>query len=106
MPNEFEQIKTSINDLDRKVNRLLSWAEGDQALGTPSLKQQMERIEREAVENRKRTYNNRNDLTHLKRDIDTNAKDIKGIKKSAISGGAVSGGGVFGLLEFIRSFFS
>jgi|SRR5690554_785624 len=106
MPTEFAEIKKSINDLDGKVNRLLTWAEGDQALGTPSLKQQIERVEREVVENRKRTYTNRNDINLLQREVDANVEDIRGIKKSAISGGAVSGGGVFGLLEFIRSFFS
>ena len=106
MPTEFDQLKSSIKDLDGKVNRLLSWAEGDQALGTPSLKQQMEQIERETVENRRRAYDNRNSLSHLKRDVDTNTKDIKGIKKSSVMLGAGSGGGVFGILELIRSFFT
>ncbi len=106
MPTEFGELKSSIKDLDTKVNRLLSWAEGDQALGTPSLKQQMEAIERETIENRKRTYDNQNDLSHLKRDVQTNADNIKNIKKSAIGGGAASGGGVFGIIELIRSIFS
>lgn len=98
MPNrEYEELKASLAEQGKKIDRLLSWAEGDPALGTPSIKQQMRNIEKEVVENRKRTYENRLAISGIQRDI-TN------LRKTSGAAGVGGGGIVVGVIEFIKSY--
>lgn len=100
---EYGELKKSIEAQGKKIDRLLSWAEGDSKLGTPSIAQQIKNCETEIVNTRKRTYENETNIDSLKRDVD----DISdSTKKASTIVGAGAGGGISVILEAIKQIFS
>lgn len=94
MMSEYGDLKHSIEVQGKKLDRLLSWAEGDQKLGTPSIAQQIEECKNEIVITRKRTYQNETSIDNIKRDIE----DISGSTKKAST---IVGGGSGGIISLI-----
>lgn len=97
--SDHEELKQSIQHIDQKVDRLLSWAEGDEKLGTPSIAQQIEDTRQEAKQARKIGYENREEINLVKKEVN--------MKSGKIGGGAggVSGGAVAALFELLKSIF-
>ena len=63
--SEFNQLREAIESTDKKIERLLTWAEGDHALGTPSIKTQIDGNREEIEEVKKKVYTNREMITKL-----------------------------------------
>lgn len=110
MPNtEYSQLKSMVEQLghkheitDRKINRLLTWAEGDKDLGTPSIKQQIDQNTNGITEVRKRTYENEDMIKDTKKDVEKVSDDVQNIKTHSAAIGMGGGGVVFTILETIK----
>lgn len=97
--NEIQELKSLITEQNQKIDRILTWAEGDRRLGTPSIKMQIDH-NNESIKNvSKLAYENRGL-------INENNKDIKNIKKVSGAVGGTSGGAISIVLQFIKSTFS
>jgi|GEM_PF-1844754 len=103
--SEYADLKHSIESIDAKVNRLLAWAEGDQRLGTPSVKQQIDKNSRDVVEVRRKAYSAVELIKENSNDIKTNTTEIKNIKRSGGLAGAGAGGVIAIIVETIRTLF-
>jgi hypothetical protein len=97
--SEYAELKQSIEEVDKKMDRILSWAEGDEKLGTPSVNQMIRKNSEDIVDNRK--------LTHKNRDvIRDNTNDLKNLKKTAGVVGAGGGGIIAVIIESFKAVFS
>lgn len=96
--SDLQELYTLIEKQDKKIDRILSWAEGDEKLGTPSVMQRINENSSEIRETRKRTYEN-------EERINANTKDIKNLDKRTGAIGVGTGGLGAAAIEFIKSFF-
>lgn len=94
MASEYDELQKTLSEQGKKIDRLLAWAEGDPKLGTPSIKQQLLTMETEVIENRKRSYENRNSLRNVKKEVVSNKDEIDDMKK--VTGKYSIGGGIGG----------
>lgn len=101
--SEYSELKSTLEDQNKKLDRLLSWAEGDEKLGTPSIAQQIQQNHQEIVLNRKRIYENRERINGVDNDVKAVKKQQAGI--SAGSGG-IAGGIIVGIVEAFKALFS
>lgn len=111
--SELAELKLSIEKLDKKTDRLLSWAEGDTKLGRPSIAQQIRESQDEIVETHKRTESNEQAIRDLIHAIDNhdekiviNSEAIKESNRRSSIFGAGAGGILFTLIEAIKHFFT
>lgn len=81
--------------IERKIDRILSWAEGDSKLGTPSVKDQINSNAREIEEAKKK-------IIDLENNVRYNTDHIKDQKRVAGALGAGGGGILFAIIEFVR----
>lgn len=111
--SEYAELKESIEILNKKTDRILSWAEGDHKLGTPSIAQQIEECKVEIVQTRKRTYENEKDIrealhliTNNTENIESNTDSIRDTKQISSAFGAGAGGILVTIIEAIKHFFT
>lgn len=88
--SEYQDLKVLIENTDRKVDRLLNWAEGDSKLGTPSIKDQID--------------GNRVEVEEAKKKIQINQDEILKIKMKAGGWGLAGGAFLTGLSKVIEAF--
>lgn len=100
---QLKEMQKDIAEISKNVNRLLSWAEGDRDIGTPSVEDKINRVDNGITTTRKIAYNNSNNIEILSRDVDQNKQDIKAIKGTSAVLGAGSGGIFTIVIQAIKS---
>lgn len=102
-----QEFVNSLETISRNVDRLITWAEGDKNLGSPSINSKIERIEENIIDNKKRSYVNAAEIREVRQEVraaEKNLEEIKAdIKDIRTATGVIGGGGVtYALIEIIR----
>lgn len=100
--SEYSEVKSILDEQGKKLDRLLHWAEGDDRLGTPSIAQQIERLNDDIVLTRKRTYENESMVRNHASDIEDLKKEVIDQRTNSSVLGAGGGGLVAAIIEGLR----
>lgn len=100
--SEYSEVKSILDEQGKKLDRLLHWAEGDDRLGTPSIAQQIERLNDDIVLTRKRTYENESMVRNHAGDIEDLKKEVIDQRTNSSVLGAGGGGLVAAIIEGLR----
>lgn len=95
---EIEELKELITQQNQKIDRILTWAEGDRRLGTPSIKMQIDQNQENIKNVQSMAYENRGL-------INDNRNDVKNLKKVSGAVGGSSGGVTALIIHFFKQTF-
>lgn len=105
LQKQNELTNRSLDALNRTMARLLTWAEGDKSLGSPSVQQKIDANAQGISDLRKKVYDSEDTMARQGICISNLRDDIRAIKTQTGIIGAGSGGIIVGVLEIVKHIF-